>query len=145
MTAELAASLARPVVRGWLPINQAEAALAASIARAERAGTSPGIGALDEKLAIERHILQLYIDREEQRRADVAHQIWRVVRPLILAGADRYRARAEAHDVNAANDFCFSEPEVEQVLIGHLLAMQAQAQAKTRASAPPWRPRRYHV
>lgn len=145
MTAELAVSLARPVVRGLLPIDQAEAALAVSIAREERAGSSTGTGTLDEKLAVERHILQLYIDREERRRADVAHQIWRVVRPLIQAGANRYRARAEAHDVNAANDFCFSEPEVEQVLIENLLAMQAQAQAQIRAHAPPRRPRRYHV
>ena len=140
----LAVSLARPVVRGLLPIDHAGAAIAAAIARDERAGTSPGSGTFAEKLAIVCHIMGLNIEREENRRAKAAHDIWQNARPMIQKGAARGAVRAQAHNINAEHNRAFEEHEVEDVLLDLLASMEARAKAEQRAKSP-WRPRRYHV
>jgi integrase len=64
----LAASLARPVIRGLLPLPHAEAALAVAIVRGVRDGTLAGNGTIDERIHIDNHVLRLNIADEDARR-----------------------------------------------------------------------------
>jgi hypothetical protein len=143
--AALTVSLARPVVRGLLPLEHAEATIAAVCARTARAGTLAGNGDAADAFQFWTFMLSQHIDREDERRAMAADDIWRVALPMVRAGAGRQRVRAEAHDVNSRRGFCFSEAEVEQVLLDHLHDMKDHAEAKARATAPRRPMRRYHV
>jgi hypothetical protein len=144
----LAVSLARPVVRGMLPIDHAEAAIAAAIGRAWRIGILPYDTDPEGLIGIANHILRLNIELQENKRDAVISEIMRKVRPLIDKRLPLGRVRAEAHDVNADGGSLLTEAEVEEAIVHMLYQARARAQARSGVmppSKPPWRPRRYHV
>jgi len=110
----LAVSLARPVVRGHLTPYQARCAIAAHVSKAEREGRmdyDPG-----DVISFSRWLLASQIKRLEERRSLAAARIvWRV-RPFIGTNRARNVILAEAHDVNGAEGFVFSEDEVTGIV-----------------------------
>jgi len=110
----LAASLARPVVRGYMTPHEARCAIAVHVSKAEREGRmdyDPG-----DVISFSRWLLASQIKRLEERRSLAAARIvWRV-RPFIGTNRARNVILAEAHDVNGAEGFPFSEPEVTGIV-----------------------------
>jgi len=107
---QLAVSLARPVVRGYLTPHDARCAIAVHTARAERAGRlgyDP-----DHVISFGRFLLASQIKRLETKRSVCALHIVQRIRPLIATKRPRNQVRAEAHDCNGAEGFPFAEPEV---------------------------------
>jgi hypothetical protein len=139
----LAESLARPVVRDLLPLDQAEASVAAAIGRSWRLGLlDEGVDA-EGLIDIANHILRLNVDIQESKRDQVVAAITRVLRPLIDQRQPIGRLRAEAHDINAEDGSLLTEAMVEEVIVHALYQARAKHQANTPAAKPQWRPRRY--
>jgi hypothetical protein len=109
-----AASLARPVVRGLLPLAYAHAAIAATIDAGMREGTLAGTGSIEERIHIDLHVLGLHIRNEQARRERASAAIAHVLRPLIDMHAPRNRLLAEAHNANEDAGRPLSEPEVAE-------------------------------
>ncbi len=141
--AALAVQLARPVVRGMLPTDQAHAALAAAACRAQREGRMSPAADIEDSLRILCHLLQIQVEKLEIERTRVAAAIGTAVRPLLNRREPRNRVRAEAHDVCADAGRPFTEAEVEELLLDEL--MKARLRAGVRPPEPvPRRGRRYH-
>lgn len=138
---KLAVSLARPVVRSLLPVDQAYATIAAAVGRGWRLGIleTPEPEGLIE---VASHILNLNIEIEEDKRDAAIALISRTIRPLIEKHMPLGRLRAEAHDINADNGRLLTDQEVEQAVVHALY--QARARVVGPAPQPPKRPRRYH-
>jgi hypothetical protein len=136
----LAISLARPVVRGDLPLAHAEAAIIAAHARAVRSGARPPETNIEDLARIDLHIMQLHIDKLEDTRAAACGRILQAVRPLISRHAPIGQVRAIAHDVNADHGFVLSEADVEQAVVEALYQARAKMAPPPR---PPFRPRRF--
>lgn len=107
----LAASLARPVARGWLSQDDAEDSILIAALR-DRSGHDP----LDV-YRIGRHILSQRLAAEHARRDLAGHHIRRKLWEMI---EQRQRARAllaEAHGVNGDEGFPLTEDEVSDIAI----------------------------
>ena len=108
----LAASLARPVARGYLTRDDADACLLAATLRARRLGWPyDPVGTY----GVARHVLGLRLEDEQQRRDGAASRIRHVIAPMILhkkSGA----LLAEAHGVNGDNGFPLDEAEVTDIV-----------------------------
>lgn len=141
-TISLAQSLARPVVRGLLPIEQAEAAIVLALSKRDKAGQNPGNGTLDDYIRLDFHFLHLEIKRLEEQRDAACQAIARVVNPLIGQHESKGRIRAEAHNVNAGFDIVLREAEVEQTIVNELVKARQRAQGPPQPSVR--RARRYH-
>lgn len=127
----LAAELARPVARGYLTRTQADATLLASTLQAKREGRLP----YDVKDVFGglRHILTLNLEREERRRDMAAYRIRRRLRPLIAVRKPSNVLLAEAHDVNGADGFPFTEADVDDMATTEMyFAMPAGRQSHVR-------------
>ena len=108
----LAAELARPVARGWLPLGHAHAALLATALANRRSGSPYDPFHVFKGL---RHILDLHLEAEERRRAVAEMRMKRRLRPLIALRKPRNVLLAEAHGVNGADRFPFTEDEVTDI------------------------------
>jgi hypothetical protein len=142
---KLAVSLARPVVRSLLPVDQAYATIAAAVGRGWRLGIleTPEPEGLIE---VASHILNLNIEIEEDKRDAVMLEIGRCVRPLIdkqNPPVPRGVIRAAAHDINGERGFLLTEAEVEQVLIRQLQLWRQRVLASQPAEPPARSRRRY--
>jgi hypothetical protein len=135
----LAVSLARPVVREMLPLDHAQAAIAAAVGRACRLGILDDISDPEGLIDVANHILDLNITIQEDKRDAVTHAIARTIRPLIDKQQSIGRLRAEAHDVNAEGGSLLSDAEVEQAVVHALYQARARLAPK-----PPFVPRRYY-
>jgi hypothetical protein len=136
----LAVSLARPVVRGLLPVDQAEAAIAVALRNADQ-GALPGIGTFEERLKIDCHILKINVDLLEARRCQIIGAITSTLRPLIAKLVFIGRLRAEAHDINAEGGGLLTDADVEAEVV-HLL-YQARERITGKQPPPKRRRRRY--
>jgi hypothetical protein len=112
---KLAASLARPVVRGDLHLAAAHAALINNALAAERRGELGPYKASDVVHGL-RHVLRLYLESEETRRELCAQRIRRLIAPMIDQRKPRNALLAEAHGANGGAGFPFSEPEVTDLV-----------------------------
>ena len=142
---KLAVSLARPVVRSLLAIDQAYATIAAAVGRGWRLGIleTPEPEGLIE---VASHILNLNIEIEEDKRDAAIALISRTIRPLIEKHTPLGRLRAEAHDINADHGSLLTEDEVGQAVVRALYQARARVKgppAKPKAPVLPPRPR-YH-
>ena len=108
----LAASLARPVARGYLTLTDAHGTLLGGVLRAKREGMP--YGERDAYRGLQ-HILQLRLDAERRRREMCEYRIARRIKPLIERNKPSNAIYAEAHDVNGAEGFPLSEPEVNEL------------------------------
>lgn len=106
-----ALSLARPVARGWLSLTHAHTSLMADAFKAERDGDLDGCQPLDV-WRIGCHLLSQQLERELVRRDVAAAKVRRRLRPLIALRRPRNVLLAEAHDVNGADGFPFTEEEI---------------------------------
>ena len=109
---DLAASLAKPVARGWLPLAHAHATLLATALQRHRLGSPYDPFHVFKGL---RHILDLHLEAEERRRSIAEMRMRRRLRPLIALRKPRNVLLAEAHDVNGAEGFPFDEPDVTTI------------------------------
>jgi hypothetical protein len=107
---KLAASLARPVTRGYLSQDDAEDSLLVTALRS-RSGHDP----LDV-YRIARHILTLRLADMHARRELAAHHIKRLLEPMIGSRKPSRALLAEAHGVNGQEGFPLSEDEVRDVV-----------------------------
>ncbi|MGD0106886.1 MAG: hypothetical protein ABSC06_23035 [Rhodopila sp.] len=142
---KLAVSLARPVVRSMLPVDQAYATIAAAVGRGWRLGILE-IPDPEGLIDFAAHILNLNIEIEEDKRDAAIGLISRTIRPLIEKHMPLGRLRAEAHDINADHGSLLTDEEVRQAVIHALYQARARvrgASAKPKAPALPPRPR-YH-
>lgn len=120
----LAASLARPVARGYLTLTEAHLALLEAALQAERDG-SP----YDPLLVYGglRHILELHLEQLETTRAVAEMRMKRRLRPLIALRKPRHVLLAEAHDVNGSEGFPFPEEDVTDITVAEVSkAVQAR-------------------
>ena len=109
----LAASLARPVARGYLTRDDADACLLAATLRARRLGWPyDPVGTY----GVARHVLGLRLAAEEQRRDGAASRIRRLLKPMIGMRKMPSALLAEAHGVNGNNDFPLTEEEVTDIV-----------------------------
>jgi hypothetical protein len=99
----MAASLARPVARGYLSRTEADVALLLA---------TPDTGAY----RVARHILSERLRHLEGRRDVAWSRIRRRLKPLIAMRKTSNVLLAEAHDVNGAAGFPFAEPEVGDIV-----------------------------
>jgi hypothetical protein len=111
----LAASLARPVARGDLDLSAAHASLINNTIAAERRGELGPYKAADVVGGM-RDALRLHLERAETRRELTAQRIRRLLAPMIDQRKPRNMLLAEAHGVNGAADFPFSEQEVTDLV-----------------------------
>lgn len=107
---DLAAELAQPVARGYMPLAHAHVAMLASTVRAERRGELAPHRAVDV-FRLQKHILGQHLDRLMARRAVAEGRLKRRIRPLIALRQPRNVVLAEAHDVNGAEGFPFDETD----------------------------------
>jgi hypothetical protein len=110
----IAKGYARPVARGYLPLEHAHAGLIADTLGAERRGELAPYLASDVFAGL-RHTLKLWLAIEEDRRAVAELHIRQRLRPLIAVRKPRNVLLAEAHGINGEEGFPFSEPEVTDV------------------------------
>ena len=107
----LAAQLARPLARGWLPPAHANAVLLnAALAAARASGGDPLVlwrGA--------QHVLRLRVRNETLRRDLAAHAIDHVLQPLLASLRPSRVLLAEAHNVNGNAGFPLLEEEVNNI------------------------------
>jgi hypothetical protein len=103
---KLAASLARPVARGWLSQDDAEDSLLIGAMRAP-GGYDPA-----DVYRIARHILTLRLADMHARRDLAGHHIKRLLAPMIGARKPSRALLAEAHGINGEEDFPLTEDEV---------------------------------
>lgn len=110
-----AASLARPVARGHLPLGHADASLITHTLRAERDGTlGPYQAAHVVKGLL--HTLRLRLEAERVQRDLAAHRIRRLLRPLIALHKPWATLMAEAHGDNGEAGFPLAEAEVSDIV-----------------------------
>jgi hypothetical protein len=108
-----AQSLGRPLARGYLNPNQAEAAILAFSLRSARDG-----GLTHDPIDVARiaqHVARLNAHNIVGERNATIGAIRRAVRPLIEIRASSSRIRAAAHDANGRAGFPLTEAEVEEV------------------------------
>lgn len=110
----LAASLARPVARGYLTRNQADSALLATAMRGARTGQIHHDPV--DVFRIARHILTLKLADMHARRELAAHHIKRLLEPMIGSRKPSRALLAEAHGVNGEEGFPLTEDEVRDVV-----------------------------
>jgi hypothetical protein len=112
---KLPASLARPVARGYLPLEQAYAALIAATLQEERSGA---LGPYDPVNIVRglRHVLELHLHREAVWRGLAANRVPWTVKRLIRQRKPSNVLLAEAHGVNGASGFPLLEAEVSDVV-----------------------------
>ena len=101
--------LGRAVSRGFLPHQQAEAALLVGIARDRQGGVA-------DRFRIARHILRQNINNHDAARDAVSGRIMRLLKPLIGIRAPWGVLMAEAHEANGAAGFPLDEDEVSQLV-----------------------------
>jgi hypothetical protein len=106
---KLAASLARPVARGYLSQDDAEDSLLVTALRS-RSGHDP----LDV-YRIARHILAQKLADMHARRELAAHHIKRLLEPMIALHKPSRALLAEAHGVNGEEGFPLGEDEVTEL------------------------------
>jgi hypothetical protein len=106
----LAASLARPVARGWLSLDTAEDSLAAYTVRTKLGTCDP-----DFVFGMARWVLQQRLSAEEGRRELAGSRIRQRLYPLIALHKPARALFAEAHDVNGADGFPLDESEVNDI------------------------------
>lgn len=106
----LAASLARPVARGYLTRNQADGCLLATALRGCRTGQIHHDPV--DVFRIARHILTLKLADMHARRELAAHHIKRLIEPMIGARKPSRALLAESHGVNGEEGFPLTEDEV---------------------------------
>jgi hypothetical protein len=99
---DLAAELARPVVRGYLTRTEADVALLLA---------TPDT----DTYRVARHILDLNIERLGARQIRAETRMKRHLRPLIALRKPRNVLLAEAHDINGSEGFPFTEEQVADV------------------------------
>ena len=138
--ASLVEQLARPVALGWLTRAQAEAALLNRIIAEERNGTAQGSGTLDEKMHIDRHLLNLFIEQQANKCLGVVSDITSAVWPMVSRHLPLPAIRAMAHEVNADHQQLLPEPHVEAAVADVLYRERAKVEA--RRGPPPRRKRR---
>lgn len=111
----LAASLARPVARGWLSSEAAKDSLAVLTMRAKRKGTLGPYqpGAVFDTLCF---TLDQRLKSEENKRDLATHHVRRAVAPMIAARQPSRALLAEAHGVNGAAGFPLTEDEVGEAV-----------------------------
>jgi hypothetical protein len=115
----LAAELAQPVARGYLPRTSALEEMLTGTLRAARLGELAPYEAADV-FRLQRHLFFQRLDRLETRRAVTEMRIKRRIRPMIALGKPRNAVLAEAHDVNGAEGFPFDEPDVNDIALGEV-------------------------
>lgn len=134
----LAASLAKPVVRGLLPLRQAYATVAVACLRAEREGTLQGNGdALDAMRLVSwslRGAVRSRADEWCRCAARVDTVVWRLIQRKQPIGG----VRAEAHDANADAGGLLTEHQVEEILLEALHRQEAFERARVRKTARPY-------
>ena len=111
----IAASLARPVARGWLSPDTARGSLAAFTARAHRGGKL-GPYQPDDVYDTLCHTLDSRLAAEENRRDLARHRIRRTLEPMIAARQPWGALMAEAHGVNGTAGFPLTEDEVSDIV-----------------------------
>jgi hypothetical protein len=124
---KLAASLARPIARGYLSQDDAEDSLLVSALRA-----SSGHDPLDV-YRIARHILTQRLADMHARRELAAHHIRRTIEPMIAVHKPSRALLAEAHGVNGEEGFPLAEHEVNDIATTEMY------------QALPWQRRHSHV
>ena len=113
MSAAIAAlikSFARPVTRGLLPIEHAEAAVVVALTRDKT------VNDINDGIRLWTHILWQCIRNAEDQRTEARGAIKHSLRGLIRLRTPWPRMMAEAHDINGAQDFPLTESEVADVV-----------------------------
>jgi hypothetical protein len=119
MTAQLAAltkSLARPLMQRKLSAGQAYASLVNAIVQAERDGTLEGDADLAGQIDAWGKLLGQFLRNEDAERVKTRGGIVGAIKPLIGCRQSSNRILAEAHDINGAAGFPFTEREVEEIV-----------------------------
>ena len=111
---QMAASLARPVARGYITRTEADAALLASTLAAKRRGMTYEVRDVFGGL---RHILDLHLEKERVRRMLTEQRIQRRIRPLITLRKPSNAVLAQAHSVNGEDGFPFDEADVTEMAV----------------------------
>lgn len=132
--AALATSLARPVVRGLMPLEHAEAAVAAACGKAARDGTLAGNGDVADAIRIATHILHCTLTNHDTAVVLTSAAIDRVITPMIEKGVLIGRIRAEAHNVNADRGTLMTEAQVEETVKTVLCRIEPRVRAPKRPS-----------
>ena len=111
----LAASLARPVARGWLSPSDAMGSLAAFTFTAKRKG---GLGPYkpEDVFGTLCHTLDQRLKSETERRELARLRIRRLLRPMIGTRKPWRALMAEAHGLNGEAAFPLTEGEVGDVV-----------------------------
>ena len=146
----LANSLAVAVVKGFLPMHRAEAAIAATIGTAWRKGDLQDIPDPTVLIHSGCFVLERKVEELESRREMVMEAMIAMAEPLIEAQTPIRRIRAELHDINGEAGFPLLEAEVEQGIISLLheakdqaeLLAEQLAEVDARAEPPKRRRRR---
>lgn len=126
---QMAASLARPVARGYITRTEADAALLASALAAKRRGMTYEVRDVFGGL---RHILDLHLEKEHVRRMLTEQRIQRRIRPLVALRKPSNAVLAEAHDVNGAEGFPFDEADVTEMTVMQMFWAMPGARSHAR-------------
>ena len=113
---EAAKRLARPVVRGWMPLEHAYANLLVASIQEEREGRIDGTGNARDVFRFKRFLLQTEISRLEVQRDLAELRIKRLIKPLLAIRKPSNAVFAEAHGVNGEAGFPLTEEEVTDVV-----------------------------
>ena len=124
----IAKSMARPVSYGLLPLEHARAALLATALRMEREGRMAPYDASGVSRGLFNILDQHLAARAIQREVTAMH-VRRLLAPMIATRRPSNVLLAEAHGVNGAAGFPFSEAEInDMVKIQVWLAMNKRGQ-----------------
>ncbi|HEY2623258.1 MAG TPA: hypothetical protein VGI53_07415 [Dyella sp.] len=110
-----ARTLARPVVRGQLPLTHAHAALIVETLHQERTGALAGLRPPDV-VGLKRFLLGQEIERQETERDVAEWRIKRLVGPMIAGRQPSNAVLAEAHGLNGLAGFPLTEHEVTSIV-----------------------------
>jgi hypothetical protein len=110
-----ARKLARPVARGWLPLEQAYADLLVTTLREERSGEL-GQRTAPDVFRFKRFLLQTEVTRLEVARDLASHRICRLIKPMIALRKPWGSLMAEAHNLNGEAGFPLTESEVTELV-----------------------------
>lgn len=113
----LARQLARPVARGHLTLTDADVALVLA-AKHLPLSLDPARAAAGKHDVLRgaQFALRAWLTVERDRRAATTIRVCRIVAPMIARRAPRNALLAEAHGVNGADAFPFTEPEIEEIV-----------------------------